>query len=68
MNGRPQHRGDRTHLVASAANLTRGALVLFLLALLGWLPTAGGALPDDRREETGLLKYTDFGSDREFLA
>ena len=54
--------------MASAANLTRGALVLFLLALLGWLPTAGGALPDDRREETGLLKYTDLGSDREFLA
>jgi len=44
------------------------ALVLFLLALLGWLPTAGGALPDDRREEIGLLKRTAFGSHREFLA
>tara|TARA_B110001452_G_scaffold122564_1_gene101666 strand:+ start:283 stop:453 length:171 start_codon:yes stop_codon:yes gene_type:complete len=44
------------------------ALVLFLLALLGWLPTAGGALADDRREEIGLLKRIDFGSNREFLA
>ena len=44
------------------------ALILFLLALLGWLPTAGGALPDDRRDDIELLKRDDFGSHREFLA
>ena len=44
------------------------ALILFLLALLGWLPTAGGALPDHGRDDIRLLKQDDFGSKREFLA
>ena len=46
--GRSHHRRDRTHPVASAASLTGGAgmaaLILFMLALLGWLPTAGGGV------------------------